>query len=415
MASPETMINNISLLEDITLTDGELTEEAKNQFSFFKDILHAQNLNRLRIIQNHLLTPMGRHLLLSWLNTNHKNCSKVLNYVAADTEILQQSMPSTGPLIICGLPRTGSTLLYSLLACDPNSRAPLFTDMQLQCVPPISRTNLEEQKRRAHARKLTMDYRNQLVGRPNMLSEAHPICDIEEDLFILMHAGVNFFVKILSSIDEVEFNKWFYDDTNKDFAYNYHEIFLRMLNSVDSPQSHWVLKTPVHSFFLNTLTRQYQSASLIMTHRCLDEVLPSMCRLMLTFNSDYCDTSNPENQFLIRIQTIQAMEHMIDCIMRFRTREHSAEERSPKAIFDVQYEDLMKQPIVTVHKIYRHFGLNWSSEFETNMKSWLRENPQGKHGRHTYNLEQFGFTHEDIELRYADYIRMFLSPSSKSQ
>ena len=415
MASPERMINNISLLEDITLTDDELTEEAKNQFGFYKDILHAQNLNRLRIIQNHLLTPVGRHMLLSLLNTNHENWRKVLNYVAANKEILRQSMPSTGPLIICGLPRTGSTLLYNLLACDPNSRAPLFTGMHLECVPPISRTNLEEQKRRAHPLKLMMHYRNQLVGRPNMLSEGHPIFDIEEDHFILMHSGVNFFVKIVSSSDEVEFDKWFYDDTNKDFAYNYHEIFLCMLNSVDSPQSHWVLKAPLHSFFLNTLTRHYPSASLIMTHRCLDEVLPSMCRFMLTFNSDYCDTSNPENQLLIKTQTIQWMEHMIDCIMRFRTREHSAEEHSRKAIFDVQYEDLMKQPIVTVHKIYKHFGLNWSSEFETNMKSWLRENPQGKQGRHTYNLEQFGFTHEDIEQRYADYIRMFLSPSSKSQ
>jgi hypothetical protein len=66
----------------------------------------------------------------------------------------------------------------------------------------------------------------------------------------------------------------------------------------------------------------------------------------------------------------------------------------------------------TVGRIYDHFGLKWSDEFEMGMKTWLRVNPQGKRGRHTYNLADFGLTHESIETRYSDYINLFLRSTS---
>ncbi|CAF1140637.1 unnamed protein product [Rotaria sp. Silwood1] len=415
MAFSEDTAKNTVLLDDIVLYDYDLSEEAKNQFGFHKDILHAYNLDRLRIIQNHKLTPVGRHLLLLLLDGNYKNCKKVLNYAAANKEVFQKSMPNRGPLIICGLPRTGSTLLYNLLACDPNSRALLFREVYPECVPPISRTNAEEQQRRIDALRTFTSYREQLLGRPRKYVEVHPVHDIEEDMLILMQGGLNMLVKTLSPIDQVEMDQWFYDDTNKDFAYDYHKIFLRMLNSVDSPRSHWVLKAPMHSLFLGTLTRHYANALIIMTHRNLDEALPSICSLTLAYGSDYYDVSDPENRSTLETQAIQTTEHSIDCIVKFRTSDRRAQEPSYNRIFDVNYEDLMREPIVIVRGIYQHFGLNWSDEFETNMQHWLRENPQGKQGRHTYNLSQFNLTHEDIAVQYADYINMFLSSPTEPE
>ncbi|CAF4464623.1 unnamed protein product, partial [Rotaria sp. Silwood2] len=71
-------------------------------------------------------------------------------------------------------------------------------------------------------------------------------------------------------------------------------------------------------------------------------------------------------------------------------------------VFDVIYDDLMAQPIDTVRRIYEHFGLQWSEDFRLAMVEWLRENPQGKQGRNTYTLEEFGFTRESIGQRYKD-------------
>jgi hypothetical protein len=79
------------------------------------------------------------------------------------------------------------------------------------------------------------------------------------------------------------------------------------------------------------------------------------------------------------------------------------------------YTDLIEDPIAVVRRIYDCFDLRWSDDFETAMDAWLRDNPQGKHGRHTYSLDQFGLSREDIARRYADYNNLFLQTRSSEQ
>ncbi|CAF4354419.1 unnamed protein product, partial [Rotaria sordida] len=86
---------------------------------------------------------------------------------------------------------------------------------------------------------------------------------------------------ILSDNDDDDTENWIGNEINRDYAYDYHEIFLRMLNSVDMPKSHWLLKSPFHIFYLDKILQHYPNALLIITHRNLDEVLPSMYSLFL--------------------------------------------------------------------------------------------------------------------------------------
>ncbi|CAF3238107.1 unnamed protein product [Rotaria sp. Silwood2] len=323
-------------------------------------------------------------------------------------------MPTVGPLIICGLPRTGSTLLYNLLACDPNSRAPLFTEMCVESVPPISRSNSVEQERRTVAARLSAQMNEQLVGRTDMMAASHPRFAIEEDYHILRQAGVAVFYTMECSEHQSECESWLYDDTNKDYAYDYHETFLRMLNSADASPFHWLLKSPVHSLYLNTLLRHYPNAALIMTHRRLDDLLPSYCRLVWAFCSVNFSEADSTSQGTVTTLALKLIDKMIQRIVKFRTCEQHSEDQAVKAILDVAYDDLMNEPIGIVHRIYDHFALRWSDAFEAAMRAWLRDNPQGKQGRHTYSLTEIGLTREDIETRYADYINLFFrsSPSN---
>jgi hypothetical protein len=95
----------------------------------------------------------------------------------------------------------------------------------------------------------------------------------------------------------------------------------------------------------------------------------------------------------------------LDRIIEFRSRESSS-----KNIFDVQYEDLLNDPIGTVHRIYNHFDfLKWSDEFEKAMRAWLIDNPQGKQGRHSYSLADFNLEVQMNKQVYKDYEKMFLS------
>lgn len=409
MMSTADTVENISLLDDIILNNDDLSEEAKRKFEFHHNILRSFNENRICILQNRSLTPVGRHLFLYNQDSHYKICKQVLNYVAINEEILQTRMPNHGPIVICGLPRTGSTLLYNLLACDPNCRAPLYREMYPKCMPPVPRTNIEEHKKKADALKSYMTYFYQLRPSRRNLSEIHPIYDIEEDGFILGQGGLNLLVDLKRFIDQIEMDKPLFDDEKTSSAYAYHEIFLRMLNSVDSPGSHWLLKNAWHTLFLNTLELHYPNVLLIMMHRNLEEALPSYCNLTLTAGSAYYDISDPENQHMLTAYAIRYAECITNSMIKFRTDDRRSQENYATRVFDVNYEDLVSQPINAVRNIYQHFNLNWSDEFETNMKTWLKESPQGKQGRHSYSLSQFNLTSEDIATRFAKYIEMFLS------
>src|SRR5690349_19906107 len=129
------------LLDDDTIHERDLSEEAKNRFDYHTQIVCRFKINRANILLDVDLTRMARHKLLSGIDRQHKICKQVLNDVAENHEILCGSSPVDRPLVTCGLTRTGTTLLYNLLACDPDCRAPLLTDMYVDSVPPVARSN----------------------------------------------------------------------------------------------------------------------------------------------------------------------------------------------------------------------------------------------------------------------------------
>ena len=405
LASDKAHANQPTLLTDIRLHEDDLTEHTKNRFACHKDILCAFQLQRRMVLDSTEITRVGRHLLLSLIEKLHSESKQVLHYCATTDECFQNDLPKRGPLILCGLPRTGSTLLYNLLACDPECRAPLFTDMCIQPVPPVARTNSVEHQRRAAVAEQATKSEEQLVGRTSFLQESHPFFPIEEDIHILYQAGILLPLLAVPNHYQQEFDTWVWDPTNKNYAYDYHEIFLRMLNSVDKPPSHWLLKSVAHCLYMDNLLQHFPNASLIMTHRQLDKVLPSFCSMLWALSHVYFQDDNTKYRDLVSARTLQYIDRMIKSIVEFRTRRHDLGDQ----ILDINYDELLKQPIMTVRRIYDHFGFPWSNEFEAAMCKWLDDNPQGKQGRHTYCLADIHRTQDDINLQYNDYISLFLS------
>ena len=74
---------------------------------------------------------------------------------------------------------------------------------------------------------------------------------------------------------------------------------------------------------------------------------------------------------------------------------------------DVLYPDLLADPMGTIAKLYRAFGLELSTETAHRMKRYLKENPQHKHGKHHYSLEEFGLDEQKIKEQYGPYCKRF--------
>ncbi|CAF0866928.1 unnamed protein product [Rotaria sordida] len=412
--SNQTTNDHSSILDDTVLHEDDLTEQAKNQFGYHSDILRTFELYRQSVLRNEYITPLGRNFFLSEFHTLHTSCKRVLNYAVEHNEIFNQNLPTIGPLVVCGFARTGTTLLYNLLACDPNCRAPLYTDMYVEVVPPIPRSDSIGQKRRLDLIKSPQQDNEQLSDMLIRIAASHPHSDIEEDYHILRQAGYFCMGSLPSDDEDDTSDSWIRKEMNKDYVYDYHEIFLRMLNTADAPKSHWLLKSPFHIFSFDKLLEHYPNALLIIPHRRIDEALPSSCSLVLAIADLYFDKTNSISRDRIIKRCYQFFDTEIECMMKFRRSENGILAQSKKHIFDITYDNLMKDPIGVVHQIYDYFNLHWSNEMEMAMRDWLLKNPQGKQGRHRYSLAEFGFNREDIETRYADYINLFLSSDNQS-
>jgi hypothetical protein len=76
-------------------------------------------------------------------------------------------------------------------------------------------------------------------------------------------------------------------------------------------------------------------------------------------------------------------------------------------LFDVQYQELVRDPMSMVRRIYQHFDLELTSEATTAMQRFLAENPKNKAGVHRYSLEDFGLNPEEERRRFQDYVDFF--------
>ena len=78
--------------------------------------------------------------------------------------------------------------------------------------------------------------------------------------------------------------------------------------------------------------------------------------------------------------------------------------RLPRELFvDSSQQDFVDDPMAVVQKVYDAFGMELTAESRAEMQSHVDANPQGKHGVHEYNLEEYGLTRELIDERFAFY------------
>jgi hypothetical protein len=73
----------------------------------------------------------------------------------------------------------------------------------------------------------------------------------------------------------------------------------------------------------------------------------------------------------------------------------------------VDYRHFVTDPMATAERIYAHFTLPLSGATADSLRAHVAANPQSKHGRHDYSLEEFGLTPSIVRDRFAGYLARF--------
>ncbi|MDG2045732.1 MAG: sulfotransferase [Halioglobus sp.] len=295
------------------------------------------------------------------------------------------------PIFITGLPRTGTTILYELIAQDSSVRSPSSWEVTKPIPPPrkISYAN---------------DTRIQSVERMLALAEElspgfraiHTIGAKlpQECVYILASHFISEQYGYMYNIPK--YRSW---ALNQDMtaSYRWHANFLQHLQ-LNYGAAPWVLKAPAHLAYLKYLVTQYPDAAIVWTHRRPLEAISSFSSLLSTLQSGFSDTVNP-----VTIGEHEA-RHFSKIV---NTGMSDRDALSHHQIFDVSFSSLCSDPISVIRRLYEYFEMQLSQEAENRMHEYLTQHPRHLHGEHTYSPAYFGLDEILEGELYPEYLACF--------
>ncbi|MDV3130517.1 sulfotransferase [Mycobacterium sp. 29Ha] len=307
--------------------------------------------------------------------------------------------PVDAPLVVIGLFRAGTTFLSQLFDQDPANRALLRWEAA-DSVPPPSPENYRSGPR--------VDAANEAIEMLESLNPQMKIVhheDAEGPTECITLLGQDFKSLTWEAMANVgDYSRWLLgaDYTS---AYAYHRRVLQVLQS-GGRRGRWTLKSPNHAIALPALAAEYPDAKLVLLHRDPTVLCASACSLISTLTGTFSDA---DHTAYIAAHWTDLLAESIDRSEAFR-RAHSERE-----IVDVQYADLVGDPIGTVEKIYAACGRELDERDRAALTACVAANPKGRFGTHGYRLEDYGLQAGEIRDRFADYIERYDVPSETSR
>ncbi|HUR13479.1 MAG TPA: sulfotransferase [Mycobacteriales bacterium] len=293
------------------------------------------------------------------------------------------------PVFVLGLPRTGTTVLYGMLAANPALRSPSSWEVSRPFPAPLG-----EDPERVQASQKDLDgFRRLAPG----IDQIHPMGpDLPQECLAMQAPSFSSY-EFVTTFPVPSYWEWL---RGQDMApaYAFEKQFLQHLQSGGQRGEHWVLKTPCHLMWLDALLEVFPDALLVHTHRDPTTVLASVSSLMSTIRSA---VSNHVDPVAIGREQLAAWTWGMQRVMEVRDR------LPADRVVDVRFEDTVAQPVETVEKVYAHLGLDYTPAVAEGVRDYLAANPRDKHGTHTYTLSEFGLEHDEVEAAFATYNERF--------
>ena len=151
---------------------------------------------------------------------------------------------------------------------------------------------------------------------------------------------------------------------------------------------------------MDALMQSFPNATLVHCHRDPRSAMPSLGKLMFELWSTRAsmDKKVLGQNFLAWGST--GMKRYLEARDRLQLGGR---------ILDVKYENIRDDVMPIIREVYKRAGLELTAEADQAMRQWEKSNEQGKLGKHSYSLEEFGLSEAMIDQAFAEYIRRFIT------
>ena len=285
------------------------------------------------------------------------------------------------PLVIAGPARSGTTILFELLALDPQLRAPLAWE----AIHPVPLPDTHAPRERLA--EAEQDFWADVQPEFDAVHELRAALPVECVTLMLPAFGDGHWSMVLWAPG------WSGGVTA---SYDFHRRMLQVLQHAGDDRR-WVLKTPLHLLNLGQLFATYPDAQVIHTHRDPVKTIPSTASTVAMMF--WLRSSATVEKELLALGINEAFKAAMLGAMEGR-----ADGTYPAGqIVDLHFQDLLSDPVATLAATYESLGRDFTPAFEDRAVRYLADKPQGKHGRHAYRAEDWGLSDASIRRDYQAY------------
>lgn len=329
---------------------------------------------------------IGEAAFPAMLGAALENRLRVVDWLAQHPEVTAERIEA--PLVVIGMFRAGTTLLSRLLDQDPANRALLGWEARDTTPPPVP--GAHRSGPRVDAAQAASSVLSQL--NPTIDAAHHEAADEATECISVM--AQDFKSMSWEAVANLpDYSAWLLA-VDQHSAYEYHRCVLQILQS-GGVRGRWTLKSPHHGIALEPLTTVYPDARLVLLHRDPVVLCASVCSLVETITSTFSDADH--RAYLGR--------HWSGVLLECATRIDAFRAARPDVpVVDVQYADLVADPVETVARLYAAGGEELSGTAADAMAAYVARNPKDRFGVHRYDLAPYGLDPDEIRERFAGYV-----------
>ena len=338
-------------------------------------------------------TGLGRMILFGDSVRYAKTRLRIHDLLARHPEI--HDVRIERPIIVIGLPRSGTTHLVNLIAADQRLRSMPLWEGQEPVPDPNEKPGDDGIDPRWH--RCNAIWEQMRTGSP-LIAAMHPMepDHIHEELELMLPDFTSYNLEWIARAPRWRDYLLAHDQTP-----HYQGALLTGLKILQwyRPRERWVLKCPQHLEQIGPLMATFPDATIVVTHRDPVSVIQSAATMTAYSSRQNYHHTDPQ----------WYLEYWHDRIRRLleasvRDREMLPSDRT----IDVLFHEFMADDVGMVEKIYEVAGLPMTNEARQQIDAYMTAHPRGKDGQVVYDLrEDFGADPAELRSAFDFYCERF--------
>jgi len=296
------------------------------------------------------------------------------------------------PVVIAGLPRTGTTHLHNLLATPSTFRTMPYWE-SVEPFPLPAEVGVEPDPRRDRM-DVAVSVINTVMPHFALMHEM-TTDHVHEEIQLLANDISTMLLETLSDVP-----RWrdYYQAHDQTPHYEYLAKQLKAMQFLRGGRR-WLLKSPQHLEQVPVLNRVFPDCIVVFTHRDPLPVALSMIA-MITYSARMHRSPVPVER--IAKSWIDRLEQMLNALVRDR------DTIGPQRSIDIRFDDFLSNELGTAEQVYDLAGEPFDAPARTAIADYLAGHQRGRLGSVETSYQMFGLTEDNLRARFAPYVERFL-------